>query len=169
METLETIFTRRSIRKYKNDEIPEELIKKLLEAAMYAPSAGNEQPWHFIIIDDKKILNKIPEFHPFSDMLRQVNVAILICGDTKLEKYKGFWVEDCSAAAQNILLAAHSMGLGTVWCGIYPHMDRVDGFRNLFNFPDNIIPLVIIPVGYPDELKDKPERFIESRIHHNSW
>jgi nitroreductase len=169
METLEAIYSRRSIRKYKTDKIPPEIIEELLKAAMFAPSAGNEQPWHFIILNDRSIMNQIPGFHPFSEMIRKAPAAIIVCGDINLEIYKGFWIEDCCAASENILLAANSFGLGSVWCGIYPPMDRVEGFKKLLGLADNIIPLSLIPIGYPDEIMKQPLRFNQSRIHYNKW
>ena len=111
---MNAIFNRRSIRKYINKDISEDIINKIIKAGMAAPSAGNEQPWHFILINDKNILNEIPKFHPYSQMLKEVSCAIVVCGDLSLEKYEGFWVQDCSAATQNMLLMAQELGLGSV-------------------------------------------------------
>jgi nitroreductase len=169
MEALEAILTRRSIRSYTKEIISDETIKELLRIGMSAPSAGNEQPWHFVVIRDRSILDKIPDFHPFSEMLKLASVAILVCGDLTLEKYEGFWVQDCSAATENILVAANAMKLGAVWLGLYPHMDRVEGIRKLFKLPRNIMPLSLIPVGYPDVDKKKVDRFNESRVHFDKW
>lgn len=169
MEAIEAIHTRRSIRRYSNTPVPDELVEKLLEAAMYAPSAGNEQPWHFVVIRDRAVLDEIPSIHPYAAMTQMAGVAIVVCGDVTLEKHKGFWVQDCSAATQNILLAAHALGLGAVWVGIYPNAERVDGFRRLLGLPDQIIPLALIPLGYPGEKKPQPRRFDRSRIHLERW
>jgi len=163
------IKERRSIRSYKNKEVSDEQIYDLLEAGMLAPSAGNEQPWHFIIIDNKEIINKIPEIHPYSKMITQVNKAILVCADTNNTKYEGFWVQDCAAATENILLKAVELGLGTVWLGIYPDENRVAKFKSLFELPANIIPISLIPVGYPDVDKETPDRLDKNRIHRNKW
>jgi nitroreductase len=163
------IFKRRSIRRYTAQSVPRELITKVLQAGMAAPSAGNEQPWHFIIVDERGILERIPEFHPYSQMLKEASVAIVVCGDLTLEKYQGFWVQDCSAAAENMLLMAEEMGLGSVWLGVYPLEDRVRGVKKLLDLPEQIIPLAILPLGYPAEKKEKIERFDESRIHTNNW
>lgn len=163
------IKERRSIRSFKDKDVTDEEIYDLLEAAMLAPSAGNEQPWHFIIVDDEEIINKIPEFHPYSKMITQVNKAILVCADINNTKYEGFWVQDCAAATENILLRAVELGLGTVWLGIYPNEELVIKFKNLFELPDNIIPVSLIPVGYPDVNKEKPDRFDKKRIHRNKW
>jgi nitroreductase len=149
--------------------VPDELIMKILEAAMSAPSAANEQPWHFIVIRDRKILEDIPRFHPYSGMLRQAQIAILVCGDMRLDKADGYWVQDCSAASENILIAAHASGLGAVWTGIFPREERVTNMRTLLGIPDDVIPLSLIPIGYPDEMKPPARRFDESRIHTDRW
>ena len=116
---MDTIFSRRSIRKFKDKTLSKEDLDKIIRAGMVAPSAGNEQPWHCILIDDKKILNEITKVHPYSSMLKEVNYAIVVCGDLTLEKYEGFWVQDCSAATQNMLLMITSLGLGSVWLGTH--------------------------------------------------
>jgi len=124
MDLIEGIFTRRSIRKYTNQTITDEQIELLIKAGMYAPSASNQQPWHFIVINKREILNKIRDVHPYAKMLSEAQLAILVCGDHDLELSKGYWVVDCSAATQNILLAAHGMGLGAVWLGVHPREER---------------------------------------------
>jgi len=169
METLDAIFTRRSIRKYTDRPVPEELVTGLLKAAMAAPSAGNEQAWQFIVIRDRALLDAIPKFHPYAAMLRHASVAILVCGDLTLEKYKGYWVQDCSAAAENLLLAATAQGLGAVWTGVYPMEDRVAGMRKLMNLPEHVIPLSLIPIGYPAEQPAKVDRFNAERVHKDRW
>ena len=169
METLDTIFTRRSIRKYTDRVVPDELLTDLLKAAMAAPSAGNEQAWQFIVIRDRAILDAIPKFHPYAAMLKYASVAILVCGDLTLEKHKGYWVQDCSAATQNLLLAAAATGLGAVWTGVYPMEDRVAGMRKLLILPEHIVPLSLVPIGYPAEHPGRSERFDQSRIHRDHW
>ena len=169
METMEAITSRRSIRQYTDDEVSKEIIEELLVAAMSAPSAGNQQPWHFIIIKDPKILNAIPKFHPYSQMLKDTPVAIMVCGDMELEKHRGYWVQDCSAATQNILLAAHSIGLGAVWLGIYPGEERVSESQQLLGLPKNVIPLSLISIGYPAEEKQQANRYNSSRVHYEHW
>ena len=119
METLDAIKTRRSIRKFKPQIISREIMLELLEAAMFAPSAGNEQPWQFVVLDDRKVLDDVPRFCSTAAMCRQSPTAVLVCGDATLEKYPGFWALDCSAAVENLLLAAHARGLG---CGLGRHL-----------------------------------------------
>jgi len=169
VEAMKAILSRRSIRRYTSKEIPEELIKDLLKAAMSAPSAGNQQPWQFVVINDRTILDEIPKFHPYAQMLTQAPVAILVCGDLKRETHRGYWIQDCSAATQNILLAAHAKGLGAVWLGIYPREERVKGMRKLLNIPEQVIPFSLISIGYPAEQKPPSNRYDESRIHYNTW
>lgn len=169
MDAREAILSRRSIRKYTKEPVSEGTVKEILEAAMSAPSAGNEQPWHFVIINDRKILDEIPKVHPYSQAIKTASVAIAVCGDLKLEVYEDFWVQDCSAATENILIAVQAKGLGAVWLSIHPITARVKGMQKLLKLPDHVIPLAVIPIGYPDEQKLPANRFDTSRIHHNSW
>lgn len=169
MDALEAILTRRSVRRYTKKEIPDEYIQQLIEAAVSAPSAGNQQPWHFIVIDDRDILDKIPTFHPHAKMLKKAQKAILVCGDTKLEKFKGYWMLDCSAATQNILIAARALGLGGCWLGVYPREERIIKLRELLKIPENVIPFSLVSLGYPAEEQRKIERDYKSRIHYNKW
>lgn len=169
METFYAILSRRSIRKYKTDKVPEEMINKILEAGMCAPSAGNEQPWEFIIITERNILDDIPTFSPYANMAKSAPLGILVCGDLNREKYKGFWVEDCSACTENMLLTITDLGLGAVWTGVYPMADRVEGFKKKFNLPENIMPLAFVVIGYPDEEAKTADRFDKTRIHYNKW
>jgi nitroreductase len=169
MDMMEKILSRKSIRQYIAKPVPRQMINEILHAAMSAPSAGNERPWHFIVLTDRVLLDEIPKFHPHAAMLKQAGVAILVCGDVALEKYKGYWVLDCAAATENLLLAVHARGLGAVWCGVYPTGDRVQNFRKLLNLPDNIIPFSLIPIGFPAEEKKAGDRFDGSRVHENRW
>lgn len=169
MDTLDAILTRRSIRKYTSEPVQEETIMILLEAAMSAPSAGNEQPWHFIVIRDRKILSEIVLVHPHAQMLNSAPLAILVCCDEKMTKYPWYWIQDCSAATQNILLSIQAKGLGGVWVGVYPHEKRVTALRNIFGLPDHVIPFSLIPLGHPAEMKPPANRFSRSRIHFDQW
>lgn len=166
---LETILTRRSIRKFSKRLINEKDIEVLLRAAMAAPSAGNGQPWHFVVITERSLLNSISDLHPHAAMCRQAPAAILVCADPALEKHQGFWVQDLSAATQNILLAAHDLGLGAVWVGIHPRSDRQEAFQQLLKLPAGIIPFALIPFGDPAEKVGPAERYDTSRIHRNAW
>lgn len=169
MDAIECIQTRRSIRRYKRNAVSGAVLKQLLESAMCAPSAGNEQPWHFIVLKDPEVLKRIASFHPFATMASSAPVAILVCGDPRLEKHKGFWVQDCAAATQTLLLAAHALGLGGVWVGVHPREERVKGFRALLKIPDHVVPFALVPLGVPDEKTGKVERLREDRIHEETW
>jgi len=169
MDAMSAILSRRSIRQYTNKPVARESVYEVLQAAMNAPSAGNERPWHFIVLTERRVLDEIPKFHPYAAMVKHASTAILVCGDVALEKYKGYWVLDCAAATQNILLAAHAKGFGAVWCGVYPSEDRVTILKKLFSLPEHIVPFSLIPIGFPDEIKQPVERFDASRIHENRW
>ena len=166
---MDIILSRRSIRKYTSQPVSDELIKEILKAAMAAPSAGNEQPWHFIVIKDRAILDEIPKIHQYTHMLKEAPAAILVCGDERLERFKGFWVQDCSAATQNILLACQAKGLGSVWCGIYPVAERVQAFQKLLGIPAEVKPFSLVALGYPAEEKEPANRYNEERVHYNKW
>jgi nitroreductase len=169
MDTIEAIKTRRSIRKFKDISVSSEVINIVLEAGMYAPSARNEQPWHFFVISDKSLKDKMMKAHPYAKMLNEAPLAILVCADTNQELSPGYWPIDCSAATQNILLAAHASGLGAVWLGVHPRREREDAIRKILNLPLNIEPFALIALGYPNEQKEAQSRFNASRVHYNSW
>lgn len=166
---MNSILSRRSIRKYTDKPIPEDMIDQLLRAAMAAPSAGNEQPWHFVVIDDHEVLKAIPNFHPFASMLKEARCAIVVCGDLSKERHKGYWVQDCSAATQNLLLMAQELDLGAVWLGVYPIEDRVKPLQALLGLPETVIPLSIVPIGFPAEYREPADRFDATRVHRNTW
>jgi nitroreductase len=169
MDAMNVILTRRSIREYTEKEIPDDVIKNILKAGFSAPSAANQQPWHFIIIDDKNILNKIPGFHKRAEFITKAKKAILVCADKKLEKFKGYWPVDCSSATENMLLAARALGLGGCWIGIYPQEYRVKELKNIFNLPESVIPFSIVSLGFTDEEQKEVNRYKEDRIHYNKW
>ena len=166
METIEAITTRRSVRSFLDDDVSSDLIDKLISAAMLAPSAGNQQPWHFIVIRDGARRAAVPFFHPYCKMITQAPVAILVCGDPEGKKWPDFWVQDCSAAVQNLLLAARAEGLGTVWTGVYPMEERMKGCRETFVIPEHILPFALIPIGWPKDNSFKQvDRFKPELIH----
>lgn len=169
MQLLDAIHTRRSIRAYQNKPVPAAMVETIIRAGMAAPSAGNQQPWHFVVITDRAKLDAIPSFHPHSAMVRQTPVAILVCGDPEGKKYPAFWDQDASAATQNMLLAARDLGLGTVWVGVFPNADRMDGFRKLLAIPEHIIPFALVPIGWPDAPFEAKDRFRPEFIHRETW
>jgi nitroreductase len=169
VDTIEAIRTRRSIRRYTGESVPDDVLAEILKAAMSAPSAGNQQPWQFVIVTDCALREAIAAFHPYAQMVREAPAAIVVCGDLRLESYKGYWVQDCSAATQNILLATHAQGLGAVWVGIYPVEDRVRRLQQLLALPAQVIPLALVPLGFPAERVPPASRFDPARIHRNRW
>ena len=167
---MKEIFSRRSIRKYENKTVSDEKIHQLLRAAMYAPSAGNEQPWHYIVIKDREMLNEIPKIHPYTQMLLEATLAIVPCCDTSNLKYEGaFWIQDMAASIQNILLEAEHLGLGSCWCGVYSRQELVEAISGILNIPDHIIPVAVIVIGYPGEKREVRERFRPDRVHYEKW
>lgn len=169
MDTLEAIFTRRSVRHFKPDPVADEDLRDLLRAGMQAPSAKNEQPWHFVVIDDPDLLHAIPDFHPHAKMLMEAPLAILVCSDRKLETKRASWLQDCSAATENILLAAHAKDLGAVWLGIFPDSERVFGMQDLVNLPKDVRPVSLVAIGHPVLQPEPVDRFKEERVHLNRW
>ena len=169
MEALEALKTRRSVRAFTSRPVSMETVRELIRAAQHAPSAGNEQPWHFIILTDRELLDRIPDYHPYAGMLCEAPVAVLVCGDTRAEKHPGMWVQDCAAATQNLLLAAHAKGLGAVWVGIHPREDRIEPLRQLIEMPAEVMPFALVPVGHPAETPEQEDRFRPELIHMNHW
>jgi len=166
---MDAIMSRRSIRRYQNRPVEEPILKYCLEAAMAAPSAHNQQPWAFVVIDDRKLLEAIPGFHPYSRMLYEAPVAILVCGDNRDLKSPEFWPQDCAAAVENILLAACSRGLGSVWMGVYPKEPIMQGFRRLLELPEHLVPFALVALGYGAEEKGPSMRYDPERVFRNVW
>jgi len=169
MELYDGLITRRSIRAFKPDPLDRDQVDEIIRAGMYAPSAVNCQPWHFIVIDDRSLMDRIMQIHPYSKMLAEAPYAVLVCGDQNLEHGPGYWVVDCGAATQNILLAAHAKGIGSVWLGLHPREQRKEGIKELFDLPGHIQPFSLIALGYPNEQKPVPDRYKKERIHYNRW
>ncbi|MGM9802986.1 MAG: nitroreductase family protein [Muribaculaceae bacterium] len=169
---LNNIMTRTSIREYTDEKISEEQITQLLKAGMAAPSAGNKQPWQLIVIDDKNTKDAITANISPAQPAAKAPLVIVVCADTTLT-FPGdghdYWIEDCSAVTQNILLAAHGMQLGAVWLGVYPQMNRCKFLSQLLSLPSTIIPLGMVAVGHPAENPAPKDKWDESKIHKNSW
>jgi len=168
---IENIMTRTSIRQYKDQPVEQEKIDIMLKAAMAAPTAVNLQPWHFIVIDDKQTIGMLSGRQPTNAPL-----LIALCGDTNKTtmpdgkgKLPDFWVQDVSAATENLLLAAHALGLGAVWTGVYPNMERTAEVANVLNCPPHIVPLAVVRVGYPDESPAPKDKFKEENISYNKF
>lgn len=166
---MKEIFSRRSIRRFTDEAVTAEQLEKLLRAAMQAPSACNEQPWEFIVIRNKETMNAIRRIQPFTRPLMTADCAVVVCGDVRRQRFEGFWVEDCSAAMQNLLLEAEHLGLGAVWMGLYPMMQVVEKIKPLLNLPEEIMPLGIAAVGHPAVRVESEDRFRPERIHLEKW
>lgn len=168
---LSAIFARRSIRKYTEKAIPENILRDLLEAAMSAPSAVAKDPWEFIVLTDKTLMTSVAEALPNGKMLPSAAAGIIVCGD--ISKAHGnelsYLLQDCSAAIENILLAATMLNLGACWLGVHPRQERIEHIKKLFRLPDKIIPVSVIALGYPDEQKEPRTRFDSKKIHINSF
>lgn len=169
METLEAIFTRRSVRHFTGKPVPPNLVNTLLRAAMYAPSARNQQEWHFVVITDREKLEEITLVHPYAQSLKEAALAVLVCADESIQPDPGYWSLDCAAAMQNLLLAAHASGLGAVWLGVSPRKERMDAIRRVTGLPDGIQPVALAAIGWPAEMPTTEERFKEERVHTNQF
>ena len=169
MQTIEAIKTRRSIRRYMDKKIPIEDLLELAGAAMMAPSAHNQQPWQFIIIDDQSILKQIAEFSTYAKMCAHAPAGILVCANISQLPALEFWQQDCAAATQNLLLAAHEKGIGSVWTGIYPQEKRIKNYQELFGLPKDVMPFALVALGYPAEKIREENRFDPQKVHHNGW
>lgn len=164
-ELIDTIFARRSIRRYTAEPVSEEHIKLLLEAGMAAPTANNRQPWHFVVVTDRETLNKLAQAHIYGKMLSQAALAIAVCGEAANEQ----WVQDCSAATENILLAATALGLGSVWLGVYPRLERQEDIRRILGVPARYEILNLLSIGYPAEKREPGTKYDENKVHYQKW
>ncbi|MBN2429914.1 MAG: nitroreductase family protein [Acidobacteria bacterium] len=173
MNCIEAILSRRSIRCFRAEPIPAETVELLLRAGMAAPSAMNLQPWEFIIVTDRVRLTAMAEIIPYGKMLPQAALAVFICGNMRRAPEQRrelmYWVLDCSAAAQNILLAAHGLNLGGVWLGVFPRQERMRGLAELFRLPSHIQPHSVLALGVPDETGAVKEKFDPNKIHEEEW
>ena len=166
---MDEILRRRSIRRFTAQDVSHDLIRNILAAGMAAPSAGNEQPWHFIVVRDSQGRKKVSECGPYAKAAMDAPVAIVVCGDLSLEKHQGYWVQDCSAAVENMLIEITSLGLGAVWLGVFPRPERVLYLQEYFSLSENIVPFAIIPIGFPAQKLAPVDRYNESRVHHEKW
>ncbi|NLX61224.1 MAG: nitroreductase family protein [Tissierellia bacterium] len=169
MDVLEAINTRRSIRKFTGEVISDDQIKTILKAGFQAPSAHNREPREFVVVRDKEALEEIANFHQYAKMLPKAGCGIVVCGDETLQPEFGFLVSDCCASIENMLLAAHGIGLGAVWCGVYPKEELMKPMSELLNLPDHIIPIGLVVVGMKEEDKQPKDRYNESKIHYDKW
>lgn len=169
---LENIATRTSIRDYETRPIEKDKVDKMLRAAMSAPTAMNKQPWHFVVVDDRSTLDSLFSDNPRAKNFRKAPLAIVLCGDMDKTIEGGgrdFWIQDVSAATENLLLAAHALGLGAVWTGAYPVEERCQGIAKTLQLPDNIIPLSMVVIGYPAENPQPKDKYKAENISYNAF
>ena len=171
-DALEVIMTRTSIRKFTDEKVKPCCVEKMLRAAMAAPTAVNKQPWHFVVVDNKDVLNELAGQGRRGDMLRNAPLAIVVCGDmSKALEGKGqeFWIQDTSAATENLLLAAHAMGLGAVWTAAWPMEERYTQIQKVLGLPETIIPLCTVIIGYPAEQPTPKDKWKPENISYNKY
>lgn len=169
--TIENIMTRTSVRMFTTQPIDKGIIENIVKAGMAAPSAMNKQPWAFVVVTDREMLDSLNAHHPYAN-LRTATAAIIVCGDmnkTFEGQGKTYWVQDCSAASENILLAAHAYGLGAVWCGVYPLDERIKEVSEVLGLPQYIVPLNIISMGYPADSPRPKDKYNPDLIHYQKW
>lgn len=164
-QVLQFIEQRRSIRKYRQEPVQAEQIEVLLKAAMAAPSAHNGQPWQFVVVQKREMLDQLAQVHRYAKMLTRATLCIAVCGDAE----GAFWQQDCAAATQNILLAASAMGLGSVWLGIYPNPGPVQTVRDLLRVPDEYTPFCLVSLGQKAEERGPSRRFDLEKVHYEKW
>ena len=171
-DTLKTIFARKSVRAYKNEPVPRETLEMLVRAGMAAPTAVDKRPWEFVVVTDRAVLKQLAEALPYAKMADRAAAAIVVGGDVRKQwggMESDYWIMDCSAATQNILLAAESLGLGAVWTAVYPEDSRVRAVRQILGIPSHVVPLNLIPVGVPAG-RDRPkDKYDPKQVHWNKW
>ena len=172
VDALEVIMTRASVRSFIDQPVEKDKVDKLLKAAMAAPTARNQQPWAFVVIDSRDVLDELAETLPHAKMAAQAPLAIVACGDLT-KSLSGiaqeYWIQDTSAAIENLLLAAHAMQLGAVWTGVYPIPDRVAEVSRILSLPEHIIPLAVIPIGYPAGEVQPKDKWKPENVKYNKW
>lgn len=168
---IDNIMTRTSIRQFTDQPIAKDTLDLLVKAAMAAPSAVNAQPWAFVVVTERETLDSLNALKPYFN-LKTATAAIVVCGDmNKAMEGTGreYWIQDCSAATENMLLAAHAYGLGAVWCGVYPNEEIVAGVKQILDLPEDIIPLNVVTMGYPAENPEPKDKFKTDNIHYQKW
>lgn len=168
---LENIHARKSVRQFTSEEVSAEQIETMLKAAMAAPSAVNQQPWRFIVVTDRESMDTLSEGLPYAKMLKQAALAVVVCGETTWREGKEnpYWSQDCSAATQNLLLAAEALGLGAVWTAVYPDIDRVEWVTRALGIPEGVLPLCVVPIGHPAGDPQPRDKWKPENVHYGKW
>lgn len=171
MEGLKPILERRSCRTYTDQPVPEHIIETLLKAGMFAPSANNAQPWEFLVMQDAEKKEAASNIAPYWSMLKNAPLGILVLAD--VAGYRGpvkdYFIQDCSASTENILIAAEAMGLGGVWLGLYPREDRIKKIRAIYNIPGHIMPFSVVSLGYPDKPHHPHTTYHAEKVHRDVY
>lgn len=169
---IENMITRTSVRAYEAKAVEDAKVEQMLRAAMSAPTAINKQPWDFVIVDDPAKLKELADSLPNAKMAAGAPLAIVVCGNMQKAiegEGRDNWIADASAATENLLLAAHSLGLGAVWTGVYPSAHRVDVIRDVLDLPAYVVPLSLVPIGYPAENPQPKDKWKPENVHRNGW
>jgi nitroreductase len=169
VDVLGTILSRRSIRKYTAEPVAPAQIETILRAAMAAPSAGNQQSWRFVVLTERDRLDETATTTPYGAILLDAPLAIVVCADTRALKHEVMWQQDCSAAVENALLAAHALGLGAVWLGFWPKAERVKPLKDVLGLPEGIEPLAVLAIGHPSETKPPADRYDAAKVRYERW
>ncbi len=171
---IDCIMTRASVRNYTDEQVSDSIVNEILRAGMAAPTAANQQPWHFVVVNEQNLKDSITAAFEYTKMVEHCSFAVVVCGDMD-NLFEGdipdggFWVEDCSAASENMLIAAHALGVGGVWCGIYPLKDREQRLREILNLPSNLTPLNVMAFGYPAQPVAPKDKWAPAKIHYNAY
>lgn len=171
-DTIKTIMNRKSVRAYKEGPVSKEQLEVIVKAGMAAPTAVDKRPWEFIVVTDKAMLKKLSDVLPYAKMVEKAGAAIIVAGDIDRQmggREADFWVVDCSAATENILLAIESLGLGAVWTAVYPDKERIEAVRKLLKIPSTVVPLNVIPVGIPTGAEKPKDKWNPKQLHWNGW
>ncbi|WP_461436044.1 nitroreductase family protein [Methanosphaera sp.] len=168
---LSNIFNRKSVRNFTDKKVDKADLLTIIKAGMSAPSALNLQPWEFIVFDDMKTIDWMVNLHDYSKMFKTATAGIVVCGnmDKTIEGFEDFWIQDCSAATQNILLAIEALNLGGVWLGIYPIEERCNKLIEYYNLPLNIVPFAVIALGHPSNVEKSKNKWDDKKLHWNKW
>ncbi|MBD5356003.1 MAG: nitroreductase family protein [Bacteroides sp.] len=168
---INNIMTRTSVRQFTSQAISKDTLDIIVKAGMAAPTAMNKQPWAFVVVTEREVLDSLEVVHPYSN-LKTATAAIIVCGDMKKTSEdfaREYWVQDCSAATENILLAAHAYGLGAVWCGVYPNPNVIPEVKRVLGIPQGVTPLNIISMGYPAAESQPKDKWNPENVHYQKW
>ncbi len=169
MDAVDAIMPRRSVRDFSDEAVTDAELETVLRAAMAAPSASNERPWHFVVVREEAARRRLARATPFSGPIARAPVALVVCADRLALRHKGFWVIDCAAAIENALLAAHSIGLGGVWIGVHPSRILVASVRAAIRMPRHVVPHSLVALGHPSRVPPPVDRFDPARVHSDAW